>query len=63
MAISRSTAGLALMITLFILTLAAALLIVSTGIVLAATVERREARRVRKRLGILQSQSQMRLRH
>ena len=45
------------MTTLFILTLAAALLIVSTGIVLAATVERREARRVRKRLGALRNQS------
>ena len=45
------------MTTLFLLTLAAALLIVSTGIVLAATVERREARRNQKRLGILRSQS------
>ena len=51
------------MATLFLLTLAAALLIVSTGIVLAATVERREARRVRKRMGMLRSQSEMRLYH
>lgn len=49
--------------TLFLLTLAAALLIVSTGIVLAATVEQREARRVRKRLVDLQSQSRISFRH